>query len=387
VTKTDGGPGTSAGAPTEGERGRVMDQSRFSSAPEAKALVERIHALVDGPVSLMEVCGTHTVAISRYGLRSLMPRDLRLLSGPGCPVCVTPQSEIDRAVEIARVPGATVATFGDMMRVPGSGSSLEREKAAGADVRIVYSPLDAIDIAAGNPEREVVFLGVGFETTSPTIAATVLAAAERGTRNLSVLPLFKLVPPALHMLAEVPGRHLDGFICPGHVSTIIGTDAYEPVASRRNIPCVVVGFEPLDILAGIVMLLEQVKAVRAGGAAVVANEYGRAVTRSGNRRAQEILARVFDVCDSEWREIGTIPASGYEFACEFRSYDARERFDVRPGSDAGPSGCICGEIMLGTRLPVDCPLFGGRCVPGDPVGPCMVSSEGACAAFYKYERR
>jgi len=364
-----------------------MDQSLFSSEPQARALVARIHELVDGPVALMEVCGTHTVAISRFGLRSLMPDELRLLSGPGCPVCVTPQADIDRAVAVARDPGAIVVTFGDMMRVPGSGSSLEREKAEGADVRIVYSPLDALDVASTNPGKEVVFLGVGFETTSPTIAATVIAAAERRIGNFSVLPLFKLVPPALHMLASLPDRALDGFICPGHVSTIIGTDAYEPVASRHNMPCVVVGFEPLDILAGIVMLLEQVREVRGGGRARVANEYGRAVTRAGNVRAQELLERVFETADSDWREIGTIEESGYVFAREFAGYDTRARIEVDVPLDVEPSGCICGEIMLGTKVPTDCALFGTRCVPRDPVGPCMVSSEGACAAFYKYERR
>jgi len=365
----------------------VIDQRRFSSEPEARSLVDRIHELVDGPVSLMEVCGTHTVAISRFGLRHLMPSELKLLSGPGCPVCVTPQSDIDRAIALARAPGVVVTTFGDMMRVPGSSSSLERERAEGADVRIVYSPLEAIDVASAEPDKEVVFLGVGFETTSPTVAATVLAAADEGATNLTVLPMFKLVPPALHMLAELPGRALDGFICPGHVSTIIGTDAYAPIVERHNMPCVVVGFEPLDILAGVVMLLEQVRAVRAGGVARVENEYGRAVSGRGNRRAQEVLSRVFDVDDSEWREIGSIEQSGYRFSDEFENYDARARLDVEVEEAVEPTGCICGEIMLGTKLPTDCPLFATRCVPRDPVGPCMVSSEGSCAAFYKYERR
>ncbi|MBD3348470.1 MAG: hydrogenase formation protein HypD [Candidatus Eisenbacteria bacterium] len=363
-----------------------MDRERFSSEPEARALVARIRELVDGPAALMEVCGTHTVAISRFGIRSLMPDDLRLLSGPGCPVCVTPQREIDRAIAVARDPRAIVVTFGDMMRVPGSGSTLEREKASGADVRIVYSPLDALEVASLSPDREVVFLGIGFETTSPTIAATVIAAEERGIANFSVLPLFKLVPPALHMLAALPGRALDGFICPGHVSTIIGSSAYEPVASRHNMPCVVVGFEPLDILGGIVMLLEQIREVRGGGDARVENEYGRAVTPEGNVRAQELLDRVFEVRDSDWREIGEIEKSGYGFSSEFVDYDARVKLDVDVPLDAEATGCICGEIMLGTKLPTDCPLFATRCVPRDPVGPCMVSSEGACAAFYKYER-
>ena len=351
----------------------MMDLEAFRSEPAARALVERIEALVTGPVSLMEVCGTHTVAISRFGLRTMLPERLKLLSGPGCPVCVTPLSEIDRAVALARVPGST--------------STLEAERAEGADVRILYSPLEALEIATAEPEREVVFIGVGFETTSPTIAASVAEADRRGIGNFSVLPFFKTVPNALDMLAALPGRALDGFICPGHVSAIIGAGAYEPVSRDRNIPCVVVGFEPLDILAGIVMLLEQVREVRDGSAkARVENQYSRAVTREGNTAAQALMADVFTPCDAEWREIGTIPASGYEFSERYRGFDAREKVPVDVPAPSGAKGCICGEIMLGRKLPPDCPLFAGRCTPRDPVGPCMVSTEGSCAAFYKYER-
>ncbi len=363
-----------------------MEFADFNNESEARALVRRIHELVDGPTALMEVCGTHTVAISRYGLRSLMPRDLRLLSGPGCPVCVTPQTGIDMAVGLARDPSVIVATFGDMMRVPGSGSTLEREKADGADVRVLYSPLEALDLASGEADREVVFIGVGFETTSPTVAATVKAAEAREISNFSVLTLFKVVPPALHVLADIPGRTLDGFICPGHVSAIIGSGAYESVAERHNLPCVVVGFEPLDILAGIVMLLEQTRTVRSGGRASVENEYGRAVTREGNLTALALLSEVFETVDSEWREIGVIEKSGYGFSPAFERFDARAKLGIAVPEPSRSSGCICGEIMLGTKLPTDCPLFAGRCVPRDPVGPCMVSTEGACAAFYKYER-
>ncbi len=366
----------------------LIESAAFRSEPEARALVARIHALATEPVSLMEVCGTHTVAISRFGLRSLMPDGLKLLSGPGCPVCVTPLAEIDRSIAAARMPDVILTTFGDMMRVPGSESSLEREKADGADVRILYGPLEALEIAAANLDREIVFVGVGFETTSPTIAATVAEAKQRGTPNLSVLPFFKTVPAALDLLASIPTRALDGFICPGHVSTIIGSKAYEPVARERNMPCVVVGFEPLDILAGIVMLLEQVEAVRRGTArASVEVQYRRAVTREGNEAAQRLLADVFDPCDAEWREIGTIAGSGYEFSERYRSFDARERLAIEIPETAAVSGCICGEIMLGLKLPTDCSLFAGRCTPRDPVGPCMVSTEGACAAFYKYDRQ
>jgi len=365
----------------------VIEFDSFRTGPEAAALVERIRELVLEPVALMEVCGTHTVAISRFGLRSLMPDGLRLLSGPGCPVCVTPLSEIDRAIAVAREPNVILTTFGDMMRVPGSESSLEKERAQGADVRVLYSPLEALEIAYENPGREIVFVGVGFETTSPAIAATMLEAERRGLDNFSVLPFFKLVPPALEMLAAVPDRSLDGFICPGHVSTIIGSAAYEPVAAKHNVPCVVVGFEPLDILAGIVMLLEQVRAIRDHGArARVETEYCRAVTPEGNEAARRLLGEVFATCDAEWREIGVVPASGYELAESKRRFDARRRFDVELPQAAGPAGCICGPIMLGRAVPSDCPLFASRCTPRDPVGPCMVSTEGACAAFYKYER-
>jgi hydrogenase expression/formation protein HypD len=358
------------------------------SEATASALVRRIHALVDRPTALMEVCGTHTVAISRWGLRSLMPPGLRLLSGPGCPVCVTPVSEIDRTVAAARTPGVVVATFGDMMRVPGSASSLEEERARGADVRIVYSPLEALEAAKADRAAEVVLVGVGFETTSPTIAATVLEAERGRVANFSVLPLFKLVPPALDMLARVPGRPLDGFLCPGHVSVIIGSKAYEPVAAQSGIPCVVAGFEPVDILAAIVMLLEQIRGVRAGRAqAAVETQYRRAVTPDGNRRAQEILDAVFEVRDAEWRGIGGIPRSGYGFRERFRAFDAGARLALPATTAAEPSDCVCGDIMLGRKIPPDCPMFATRCTPREPVGPCMVSSEGACAAFHRYERR
>jgi hydrogenase expression/formation protein HypD len=299
---------------------------------------------------------------------------------------VTPVSGIDRAVSAARLPGVTVVTFGDMMRVPGSESSLESERAAGADVRIAYSPREALALAREAPEREVVFVGVGFETTSPAIAATVLDAERARTPNFSVLPLFKLVPPALEMLAGVPGRPLDGFLCPGHVSVVIGSDAYATVAARHNVPCVVAGFEPVDVLAGVAMLLAQARRVRAGGEASVETQYRRAVTPGGNRRAQAVLDEVFQVCDAEWRGIGVVPRSGYALRERFRAFDAAARLDVPVTAAADESGCVCGEIMLGLRTPPDCPLFGSRCTPREPVGPCMVSSEGACAAYHRYER-
>jgi len=371
-----------------------IDLAAFRSEPAANALVGRISSLTkraggtpDDPIALMEVCGTHTVAISRFGLRAMLPPGLRLLSGPGCPVCVTPLIEIDRAIAAARMPDVIIATFGDMMRVPGSNGSLESAHADGADVRIVYSPMDALEIARKNPAKLVVFLGVGFETTSPIIAATIVAAAREGLSNFTVLPFFKTVPAALYMLAAVPGRPLDGFICPGHVSVIIGSDAYLPVAAQRNIPCVVTGFEPLDILAGVVMLLEQVVSIREGtGSAAVAVQYSRAVTREGNTTAQGLMDDVFAVYDAEWRGIGIVPATGQTLSAKYEVYDATKRLEIDVPTPAGERGCICGEIMLGRNLPPDCPHFGKACTPRSPVGPCMVSTEGSCAAFYKYER-
>jgi hydrogenase expression/formation protein HypD len=371
-----------------------MEVELFRSESAAGALLRRIERLLkragataDEPVALMEVCGTHTVAISRFGLRSLLPDSLRLLSGPGCPVCVTPLIEIDRSIAAAETPGTIVATFGDMMRVPGSRSSLESARTDGADIRIVYSPMDSLQIARGNPGHEVVFLGVGFETTSPTIAATVLAAEREGLGNFSILPFFKTVPAALDMLAAIPDRPLDGFICPGHVSVIIGAEAYESVARNRNMPCVVVGFEPLDILSGIEALLEQVADIRTGeGDARVEVRYKRAVTSVGNVAAQELLRKVFEPCDAEWRGIGVIPGSGHDLSERYSDFHARERLSLDVVKPVEQPGCICGEIMLGRRLPTDCPLFGEACTPRRPVGPCMVSTEGSCAAFYKYER-
>jgi len=371
-----------------------IDFAAFRSEPAARALVGRINTLTERaggthetPIALMEVCGTHTVAISRFGLRAMLPPGLRLLSGPGCPVCVTPLIEIDRSIAAARIPDVIIATFGDMMRVPGSSGSLEGARANGADVRIVYSPMDALEFARKNPEKLVVFLGVGFETTSPIIAATVVAAAREGLSNFTVLPFFKTVPAALDMLAAVPGRPLDGFICPGHVSVIIGSDAYLPVAHDRNIPCVVTGFEPLDILAGVVMLLEQIVSIREGtGIAAVAVQYSRAVTPEGNPTARRLLDNVFTVYDAEWRGIGIVPGTGQTLSAKYEAYNATKRLAIDVPEPAGERGCICGEIMLGRHLPPDCPHFGTTCTPRSPVGPCMVSTEGSCAAFYKYER-
>jgi len=357
----------------------------------AKALVDRIHAAAsriaqdrDGPVKIMEICGSHTVSIFRAGIKTLLPDKVALVSGPGCPVCVTAMQDMDRMIALSdasRDDEVIIATFGDMIRVPGTKTSLEREKARGADVRIATSPLDSLKWAQENPHKQVVFLGVGFETTSPTIGACVLRAREAGLANFTVYPAFKLLPPALTALLESPGVAIDGFLCPGHVSVMLGADAYKPVAEKYQKPCVIGGFEPLDILLGISMLCEQL----ANKTHEVKNAYGRAVTAQGNHKAMALLHEVFKPADAPWRGLGTIPASGLAFKDEYSDFDAVKRFElenIQTGSE--PTGCACGSVLRGMIDPVDCPLFGNECTPESPVGSCMVSSEGSCAAWYKY---
>lgn len=361
----------------------------FRDPAIARALVDRIRETagrLPRDVKIMEICGSHTVAIFRSGIKSVLPANVTLVSGPGCPVCVTAMPDIDRMVAIptrAKGKDPIIATFGDMVRVPGSFSSLEREKAEGADIRIVTSPLDPVTWAADNPERDVVFLGVGFETTSPTIAAAVERASTAGLRNFSVYPAFKLLPPALTALLESPVGALDGFLCPGHVSVMLGSDAYVPYAEKYGKPCSISGFESLDILLGISMLVDQLVENKHE----VINAYGRAVKRDGNHTAMGILFKVFEPADADWRGLGTIPASGLAFRDEYRNFDAIERFgldSVRTGND--PEGCGCAEVLLGVLSPPDCPLFDNLCTPENPVGSCMVSSEGSCAAWHKYGR-
>jgi hydrogenase expression/formation protein HypD len=330
--------------------------------------------------AIMEVCGTHTMAIGRYGLRSLLPKSLRLLSGPGCPVCVTPRKEIDRAIEIGRRYGAILASFGDMFRVPGSDGSLEEARASGVEARIVYSPLDAVTAAKAQPNREVVFLGVGFETTSPVIAASLKTARDLGIRNVSVLPMMKTVPPALEAILSGGRAEIGGFLLPGHVCAITGTRPYEFIPERFGVPCVVAGFEPVDILQAILMLLQQ----RVDHRTEVEIAYRRVVSADGNPVARNLVDEVFTVCDSEWRAIGTIPGSGLTVISAYKDYDAREKFPVTISETKEPGGCICGKILMGRAVPAECSLFGVACTPERPVGPCMVSSEGTCAADYKY---
>jgi hydrogenase expression/formation protein HypD len=320
------------------------------------------------------------MAISEHGIRRAVDQRLKLLSGPGCPVCVTAQEEIDAAVRLARKPNLTMVTFGDMMRVPGSDTSLERERAEGADVRVVYSPLDCVSWAQEEPGREFIFLGVGFETTAPTVAGALLKARQARLDNFSVLSMFKLIPPALAAIAGSERVHIDGFILPGHVSTIIGTRPYRFLRDRYRLPSCVVGFEELDILEGIAMLLEQ---VRSGPE--VAIQYRRVVRPEGNVAARRVMARVFRQCDANWRGIGTIPGSGLKLRPAYERFDAARKFGVRPARPRR-TACRCGDVMLGVIIPPECRLFARGCSPQAPVGPCMVSSEGACAAYFKYER-
>jgi len=350
----------------------------------ADALVDGIRAMVETPVSLMEVCGTHTMSISRSGLRTRLPESLRLLSGPGCPVCVTPCAQIDEIIAMSREPGVTVATFGDMMRVRGSRSSLEAERARGRDVRVVHAATEALRIARSEPRRTVVLLGIGFETTSPTVASTLVQATRQGIDNLRVLPAFKLVPPAMHALVETGEARIDGFICPGHVSAIIGSAPYEHLAYCHGIPCVITGFEPIDILEGIAMLLQQRREDRSE----VEIQYAHAVPRQGNPTAIALMKRVLEPSDATWRGIGTIPASGMVLSAEFSRLDARRNVPVEvPDGPDLPDGCGCGEVMRGVLEPGGCRLFGRACTPANPIGPCMVSREGSCAIHFRFGER
>ena len=349
--------------------------------PEISAkLVERIKRTSRKHVRLMEVCGTHTMSIFRSGIRTLIPDTISLLSGPGCPVCVTAQQEIDAFIESSRLDDVIVTTFGDLMRVPGTESSLQLERANGRDIRVVYSTVDALDIAQKNPDKNVVFLGVGFETTAPTVAASILTAKETGIDNYSVLSAHKRVPPALDVLLKSQTVKIDGFILPGHVSVIIGEKAYLPVIDTYHVPSVIAGFEPVDILQSISTLVELIEA----GCAKLVNGYQRVVTLDGNTRAQKILADVFEPVDAKWRGIGGIPQSGLNIRKKYEAFDAQKRFEIVVPEREDPKGCACGEILTGLKTPVECPLYKKICTPEDPVGPCMVSSEGTCAAYYRY---
>lgn len=347
-----------------------------------KAVASRLQAIEASEVRIMEVCGTHTVSIFRSGLRSLLPEKMVLLSGPGCPVCVTPTSYLDHAIELSKHPDVAIATFGDMIKVPGSDSNLERERARGADVRVVYSVTDALKMARSIQPRNLIFLGVGFETTAPTIASALLEAKNERVKNFFVLSAHKLIPPAMSALLDEDVK-IDAFLCPGHVSVIIGAKAYKKLSEHHSKPCVVAGFEPLDVLQSIHMILAQI----AEGAAKTEIQYTRVVSWNGNETAQQLMQEVFEPCDTEWRGLGTIPQSGIRIRDKFAEHDASKQFDVElPESHDNPA-CSCGDVLRGVKLPPDCRLFAKACTPGNPIGPCMVSSEGTCSAYFKYGRR
>ncbi|MDR0347309.1 MAG: hydrogenase formation protein HypD [Coriobacteriales bacterium] len=366
----------------------------FRDPQLARELLERIVGLAarlagrsERPVNLMEVCGTHTVAIARSGFRSLLPDTVRLLSGPGCPVCVTANRDIDRVIALSRCEGVTIATFGDMVRVPGSSTSLAKRKAQGGRVEVIYSPLDALRLAQERAQEHIVLVGVGFETTTPLVAATIERAAALGLENFSVISAHKRVPPALNALVNDPEVALDALILPGHVSTILGAEPYGFLAEEHGIPGVITGFEPVDVLQGIAQLLEQLLE----GRAAIEIAYRRAVAPKGNPIARATIERVFEVCGAEWRGLGSIEGSGYIIREAFARFDATRRFEAELERELEPTveapGCRCGDVLRGVLSPVDCPLFDRVCTPVNPVGPCMVSSEGSCAAFQRYKIR
>ena len=361
-----------------------LTEKSFRQLHHAAALVRAIRQLTcpEHPIRLMEICGTHTMSITRAGLRPLLAPGVQLLSGPGCPVCVTPAGAIDGILRLSERPDVTIASYGDLLRVPGSrrGDTLLRRRALGASVMTVYSPMEAVEAAANAPGRQVVFLGVGFETTAPGTAACLMEAAERKLDNFSVLCLLKLTEPALRALIAAPDFAVDGFLCPGHVAVITGAQAFRFLPEEFGLPAVVSGFEAGDILYSVWRLATMLSQ----GRPALENEYTRLVRDGGNPAARAAMEQVFEPVSSVWRGLGEIPASGYAIREEFAPWDAAKKFGFVPGADADIPGCRCGDVIRGVCGPKDCPLFGRVCTPADPVGPCMVSGEGACAAAYKY---
>jgi hydrogenase expression/formation protein HypD len=354
--------------------------SEFRRSELAQGLLTQIQRRSKTPVRLMEFCGGHTVTIFKYGIRQLLPDTIEMVSGPGCPICVTANADLDKAIALSQMPGVIVATFGDMLKVPGSDSSLQEAKAAGADVRTVYSALDALKMAEYNPDKSVVFLGIGFETTAPTIAASVLQAEEEVIRNYYVLSLHKLCPPVIRALLDSGELKLHGLVCPGHVSTIIGSRPWEFAARDYGVPCVVSGFELLDILQCVDMLVDQVE----DDSSRVEIAYRRAVRPEGNKQALRLMEQVFEPCPAHWRGMGEIADSGLKLKKSYQRFAAELAFDIKPVPTREHAGCICGDILRGVKMPSDCKLFGKVCTPENPVGPCMVSSEGSCSAAYLY---
>lgn len=348
---------------------------------------EKIHELcaqlaqAQRRVQIMEICGTHTMSIARSGLRSLLPANLKLISGPGCPVCVTDQSYMDQAVLLAKDPSVVIATYGDMIRVPGRDGSLAEARAGGARVEVVYSAQQAVEMAQQNPDKQVVFLSVGFETTAPGSALAVLEAKERGLRNFSLLTAHKLVLPIMRTLLAAGDVQVDGFLCPGHVSVILGFEAYNEIAETYGRPCVVAGFDAHNVVLALIEILEQLRTGQSRACTVYSS-----VSAAGNQTAMDVLNQVFEVCPAAWRAVGVVPASGMGLREEYADFDAVKRFKLPAMPSYELPGCRCGDVICGRCSPFDCKLFARRCTPRDPVGPCMVSSEGACAAAYKYER-
>jgi hydrogenase expression/formation protein HypD len=359
---------------------RYLDE--FRDPALARRLLDEISQTVTRPWAIMEVCGGQTHSIIRHGIDQLLPDQIEFIHGPGCPVCVTPLEMIDQALEIAARPGVIFCSFGDMLRVPGSHHDLFQIRARGGDVRIVYSPLDAVRLAEANPDREVVFFGVGFETTAPPNAMAVVLARQLGLTNFSMLVSHVLVPPAMTAILESPVSRVQGFLAAGHVCTVMGTEEYDPIVARYDVPIVVTGFEPLDILDGVRRVVHQLET----GEARLENAYARAVTAQGNRPAQAVLADVFEVCDRSWRGIGVIPQSGYRLSGRYRDFDAGLRFGVAGIAVQESPLCRAGEVLQGLIKPHQCEAFGTTCTPRNPLGATMVSSEGACAAYYQFRR-
>ncbi len=357
---------------------KYLDEYRDSKL--AKPLVEELRRAVSKPLRVMEVCGSHTMAIFRNGIRSILPDGMQLVSGPGCPVCVTSASHMDAFIGMADRPGVRVAIFGDLFRVPGTHGSLAEASSRGAKVEIVYSPMDALELAVNNPGELVVFLGVGFETTTPGIAATILAAKNNNIKNFVVFSTQKTMPAPMEALLSDPALQIDGLLCPGHVSSIIGAGAWEPLAKKYKLACVVGGFETADLLKSLILLARQVGT----GDIKVENVYPRAVAWEANQRAAKMVAEIFEPSDMDWRGLGRIPQSGLKIREKYAAFDAEVRLEITLPEAQEPKGCLCGNILKGMNTPRECPLFSSRCTPANPIGPCMVSSEGTCAAYHKY---
>ena len=352
----------------------------YQNSELARKLAARLAKHSTKPFRLMEFCGGHTHAIMRYGIRQLVPKTVEMRAGPGCPVCVTATADLDKAIAMAHLPGVIITTFGDMVRIPGSYSSLQQARAEGADIRVVYSSIDAVEIAKANSKKTVIFIGIGFETTAPTIAASIIKTQREGIENFYVLSLLKLTPPVMKALLELGQVKLDGIICPGHVSVIIGSQPYEFIPQNYNVSCVISGFEPLDILLCIDKLVEQIES----GQPRVEIAYRRGVKPQGNKKALELMKEVFQIDGANWRGIGIIAQSGLRIAQRYKHFDADNLFQLNLKPTREPEGCRCGDILRGIATPPECKLFARVCIPEKPVGPCMVSSEGACAAYYKY---